>query len=418
MVKRVVITGIGPVTSLGIGKDDFFKNILKGETPVATIPETFNRTYSFKSQHYIPFPKYSLKEYGLSTKYNSILQNEDSLALLGTKLALEDAGFSLTKENGSFETSLPRECSVTLGIGMTSLNNAFSSHLAHLGVPHPDSNGKTGRFNRMIIPMMMSNSPAAWISILFGIEGAVHTVNASCASGTVAIGQAFRDIKEGRSRVAISGGVESLVDPDGSVMRGFDMLGTLTTSENGIPLPFSEKRDGFLFAEGGGTVLVLEELEHAQQRGADIYGEITKYAENSDAFNIVQINKSGTQIESLLTELSQGEEIEYINSHGTGTALNDDTESKIIQKLFPQNPLINSTKAILGHTIGASGAIEAAVTALAVKEGQVHGNRYGTPLDNLNLIKESRSEEINKALTVSYGFGGHNAGLCIKRFES
>lgn len=416
MVKRVVITGIGPVTSLGIGKEDFYANLLKGRTPVSPIPERFKRYHLFKSQYYIPFPFYTLEQYGFPKKYNRILQNEDSLALLGTKLALEDAGLYPTKESDHFDAPLPKDCAIIIGIGMTSLDSAFSSHLAHLKLKHPES-VKKGRFNRMIIPMMMSNSPAAWVSILFGIKGPAHTINASCASGTIAIGNAFQEIQEGRSTIAITGGVESLVDDDGAIMRGFDMLGTLTTSDDGLSLPFSEERCGFLFAEGGGSILVLEELEHALKRDAEIYAEITNFAENCDAFNIVQIDDSGEGIEHLIKTVTRDEKINYYNSHGTGTLLNDATELKIVQKLFPYDPAVNSTKGLIGHTIGASGAIEAAVTALSIKNRTVHGNTFQTPLHDLNLIHQTQELHISNALSVSFGFGGHNAGLLLKRFE-
>ncbi|MCK4679384.1 MAG: beta-ketoacyl-[acyl-carrier-protein] synthase II, partial [Bacteroidales bacterium] len=201
-------------------------------------------------------------------------------------------------------------------------------------------------------------------------------------------------------------------------MRGFDSLGTLTKSEDGLPRPFSKKRSGFLFAEGGGGILILEELESALKRGADIYAEIIDYESCSDAYSLVQIDKSGSQIKSMLSKLIKGRKIDYFNTHGTGTILNDGVEARVIQSLFGEEsnqPVINSTKGMLGHSIGASGAIEAIVSALSVKNSTIHANVTEDPIDNLNLPSRNIHKQIHLALSSSYGFGGHNAAILFKK---
>jgi 3-oxoacyl-[acyl-carrier-protein] synthase II len=272
----------------------------------------------------------------------------------------------------------------------------------------------------MVIPNPMPNSRAAWVSICFGLSGSCHTVNASCASGTYAIGEAFRRIKDGYDSLLLAGGVESFQDADGFMMRGFDVLGVMTQSADGLPRPFSRKRSGFLFAEGGACVLVLEELQHALRRGAKIFAEIADFRANSDASSIVQMDSTGTAIVRLLHELSDGRKIDYLNTHGTGTVANDQIEANAIRTVFggpADNPWINSTKGILGHTLGASGAFEAAVTALSLDRGTVHGNLTDDPLAELNLPLENVAGRIENALSVSYGFGGHNGGLLFSRCE-
>lgn len=424
MERRVVITGLGPVTSVGVGKEAFFKSILEHKPCIKEIPQIFELNYTYKSRYYSPFPDFLISDYGFSPYYNKLVQLEDKIALLGTKLALEDAGFTIKETGKNFEVEGVQDCGIILGIGISGLETAFISYLAHI---IKDSEklaelfeGNRVRYNRMTIPMTMPNSIAAWTSILFNLKECSYTINASCASGTFAIGEAYRRIKNGYNNMLISGGSECLKDKLGSIMRGFDLLDALTKSNDGLPVPFSKKRSGFLFADGGGCILILEELEQALKRGANIYTEIVNFKVNSDAYNIIQIDISGTQIVRLLKDLKGQAEIDYLNTHGTGTSTNDEIESKAIIEVFgnkKSQPYINSTKGILGHTIGASGAIEAAVTALSIKRSKIHGNLVPEPIDNLNIVTKSIDKEINYAISTSYGFGGHNAGLLFKRYS-
>ena len=219
----------------------------------------------------------------------------------------------------------------------------------------------------------------------------------------------------------LTGGVEALAEKSGAIMRGFDMLTTLTRAMDGRPLPFSQQRSGFLFNEGAGCVLVLEELARARERGVEIYAEFVGYEAGSDAYSIVQMDPSGECITKLFQKITEGVgfKVDYLNAHGTATIANDEIEAKVIQRVFgtkSTQPYINSTKGILGHSIGASGALEAAVTALSIKESRIHGNITSEPMDNLMLPLESIETPIEYAISASYGFGGHNALILLKRY--
>jgi len=423
MSNRVVITGIGPVSSHGFGKDCFFENILNRVNKAERIPELFEENHRFKSHYYVPFTTFSLTDFNIPGYYEKLLQPEDRMAIAATKLALEDADFSLQVDKNKFYNEYLESASIVMGTGFTGLETAFHSYLSHLNIPdisHTGSLKNKLRFNRMIIPAMMNNSTSAWISIIFGISGTAFNMNASCASGTFAIGEAFRKIRDGYDQTVICGGVENLQESSGAVMRGFDQLSALTRTENGNPKPFTSDRSGFLFSEGGAAVLILENLEQAVSREARIYAEILDYQANTDAHNIVQIEESGKHISQILQNLRGNRKIDYLNAHGTGTEPNDRIEARMIQTLFGDKetqPLINSSKGILGHTIGASGALETALTALTLHSGFVHGMDTENCLENLNLVAETGEYELEHAITTSYGFGGHNAGLLLKRWD-
>ena len=412
MKRRVVVTGIGPIAATGIGKEEFFNNLLGMHTCISEVPKEWEENYRFKSRFFVPKPNFALKDFGIHPAVENMMEEISRFSVLCTKLALEDAKFDIKEGDKYFRVKDLENCSIILGVGMSSLQTAFDSYTAHIG--------KGNRFNRMVIPMLMPNSASAWISILFGIKGLNYTLNASCASGTLAIGEAYRNIIEGRSEVVITGGVEALGERNGAVMRGFDVMTTLTRSQDGKPRPFSKERSGFLFNEGAGCVLILEELQSALQRGANIYAEILGYESSSDAYNIVQMDPSGENIAELLRRMTKDIKVDYINAHGTATVLNDEVEAKVIQSVFGEQtiqPYINSTKGILGHSIEASGALEAAVMAWSIKNQKIHGNLITDPIENLNLPLNTLDAEIEYALSTSYGFGGHNGMLLFKRYD-
>jgi 3-oxoacyl-[acyl-carrier-protein] synthase II len=334
MPRRVVISGIGPVTSIGIGKDRFWQALLKKETVAAPVPPEFERHYTLHSRWYVPLPHVKLEDHGMRFHYAAAMQPVDRMAALATKLAFDDAGVFVDAGEGMMHVD---SCSVLIGTGLSGLESAFESYLAHRLSPlqiDALSLPKKPRFNRMVIPATMPNSAAAWVSICFGIHGQCTTLNASCASGTYAAGEAFRRIRDGYENMVLCGGVECLREPSGAIMRGFDMLGTLTKSSDGMPRPFSQSRSGFLFSEGGACMLVLETLDRARARNARIYAEVLDYRSCSDAVNIVQVDKEGRRITRLLGEISQGLTIDYFNAHGTATETNDAVEARAIQTVF------------------------------------------------------------------------------------
>ena len=421
MKRRVVITGIGPATAIGIGKKDFSAGIFGLKTCIAEIPSSYEQNYTFKSRYFVPKPEFLLTDLGIHKSVERMMEEASKLSVLCAKLALEDAGFQVSDAEKHMQVEGLENCGIIIGAGMSSLQTALESYTAHMaGTDGCDPNLNQPRFNRMVIPMLMTNSPAAWISILFGLKGFSYTLNAACASGSYALGEGYKSILSGRCDVILAGGVEALVEKNGAIMRGFDMLSTLTRAKDGRPQPFSQQRSGFLFNEGAGCVLVLEELENAQKRGADIYAEIVDFEACSDAYSIVQMDPSGDSITGLFQKVTKGIKVDYLNAHGTATTANDDIEAKVIQRIFgtiSSQPYINSTKGILGHSIGASGALELAVTALSIKESRIHGNLTSDPMDNLNLPLVTLATPIGYALSASYGFGGHNALILLKRYD-
>jgi len=424
-MRRVVITGIGPVTSIGIGRDDFFDGIMNARRCIKKIPKDFQQGYKFKSRYYSPHPVLDFSGYGFPPYYTKVTQGEDKLALMASSLAWEDAGFKAEKGKKIFIVPEGDLCGVIVGTGISNIETGFHSYLAHIireksEIPQVLENEKI-HYNRMVVPMLMPNSISSWISIAYGLKGINYTVNAACASGTFAIGNAYERIRQGREDVILTGGVEYLSDRFGGFMRGFDVLGVLTQSPDGIPSPFSKTSTGFLFSQGAACIIVLEEYDHAIKRGAKIYAEIINFQSNSDAHNIVQMDPSGLQIKKLLKDLKQDYHIDYLNAHGSGTLANDSIEAQAIVDVFGDKgnqPYVNSTKGILGHTLGASGALEIAVSALSMKESKVHGNRVPDARDNLNLIDKSMEVDVNMAISTSYGFGGHNAGIVLRKYDN
>jgi 3-oxoacyl-[acyl-carrier-protein] synthase II len=223
--------------------------------------------------------------------------------------------------------------------------------------------------------------------------------------------------------MALSGGTEYLGDESGSIFRGFDIVGTLAR-ENGdrhkACRPFDKQRSGFLFNEGAAAALILEERNHALKRGAHIIGEITGFSETCDASNIMCIDSNSVHVrKAILSALEEAAlptgEVDYVNTHGTGTVVNDDAEAAIITDIFGTRPLVNTTKSLLGHSIGASGAIEAIVTLLSIKNHVTHTcNNLEEPISDINFVTEAKECEIRNGLSQSFGFGGHNAALVFR----
>lgn len=390
-MRRVVITGIGPVYADTAGKDEFFRGLLEKKTQVEPVPSAFEQYSKMRSRFFVPPPKLE--------GYEKSMEAVSKIALECTGLALADAGLQDLSGAG-----------VIMGVGMGSLNTGFTSYFSHV-------TGE-GRFNRLVIPMLMPNAPAAWISLKYGADRQCYSVNAACASGTIAIGEAYEKIAAGTMELVLAGGVDCLLDSHGAIMRGFDSLGALTVSEDGLPRPFSNDRSGFLFNMGAGCTLIMEELEHARKRDARIYGEIAGYAGNTCGSGIIQLPQDITPLLPLFN-MAKGHKIDYFNTHGTGTKQNDQMERDLIRRLWgDEQPYLNSTKGIIGHSIGASGALEAAATVLSVYHGKVHGNLTGHVMEGIDCPQESGGLAIEYALSASYGFGGHNALLMLRRYHS
>jgi 3-oxoacyl-[acyl-carrier-protein] synthase II len=280
------------------------------------------------------------------------------------------------------------------------------------------------RFNPLAASMIMPNAVSATLGIRYSLRGPNATCALACAAGTTAIGQALRSIRAGDTDMVLCGGAEFVGDPFGGVFRAFDTARTLASvvdRPEAANRPFDRGRTGFLLAEGGAAVLVCEEWQHARRRGGRIYAEIVGYGESFDAYSMMIMEPGGRQLSrtiraSLADAGIDPGEVDYVNAHGTGTVVNDDVESAVIEAIFGTRPLVNATKSLTGHCIGASGAIEAAITALSLRDQKVHGCvNLEDPVRPLNFVRRSTAARLVWAVTQSAAFGGHNAAVVMRR---
>jgi 3-oxoacyl-[acyl-carrier-protein] synthase II len=451
--KRVVVSGMGLVTPLGSNISEFWDNCLKQKSSVECIPEGWGDYHQFTSTIWSTLPKLDLKRHGVSQNESLRLDRSTQLAIACCSMALEDAGIETEVRDNSKNLNLKNvdsaRTAVVFGTGAGGVTSFFTSHANHIllktqkaltalleKATHPSADigleemariraemEVPKRYNPFVVSMGMPNAISGSISLKFGITGPSVTLCSACASGTVALGHAYKTIKSGVADIALSGGTEYLGDESGSIFRGFDIVGTLAR-ENGDRYkacrPFDKKRSGFLFSEGAAAALILEERNHALQRGAHIIGEIAGFAETCDASNIMCIDSNSRHVrKAILSALEEADlpacELDYVNTHGTGTVVNDDAEAAIISDIFGKRPLVNTTKSLLGHSIGASGAIEAIVTLLSIKNHVTHAcNNLDEPISDINFVTETRECEIRNGLSQSFGFGGHNAALVFR----
>jgi 3-oxoacyl-[acyl-carrier-protein] synthase II len=306
---------------------------------------------------------------------------------------------------------------VFLGTGIGGACTFLHNHSLHL------SHGP--RYHPFVVSMLMPNACSAVIANKFSIHGPNVTYCVACASGTVSVGNAYRAVRDGQVELAVTGGSEFLNDEHGHIFRGFDVAGTLVrdcADPETANRPFDEKRSGFLFSQGGAAVLLVEELEHALRRGASIMAELVGFAETFDAYSMMSLAPDGAQIErmiraSLADAGLQAAAVDYVNAHGTGTRTNDEIESKVIERVFGKSVPVNSTKSLLGHTVGASGAFEALVTALTLRDGKTHINKnLETPSCDLNYVRSAQVFDPEVGLSQSFAFGGHNAAVVLRRY--
>ncbi len=454
MTKRVVITGLGVISSIGQNPDDFWKSCLEAKTRVERIPDHWFHYGDFHSQIWSPLPAIDYSSYGIGRIEEKQLDPSTLIAIACSFQALDSAGLEYTKLDQKRNTysisSVNKDrAGVFMGTGIGGLSTFASCFSYQLLLRQKEMLAKASaqladhpageilkqvqermlhprRFNPFAVAMTMPNACSANVGIKFNLCGNNNAYCAACASGTVAIGYGFKAVRSGELDAALVGGVEYLRDDYGGVFAGFDAVRALANNNQDpdkANRPFDKDRTGFLFSEGGGAVFVIENLEHAQERGAKIYAEILGYAETCDGFNIMMMESSGSQMMRMLHLAFadagiSAEEIDYINAHGTGTRLNDETETAVIEKVFGKKVLINSTKSLIGHTLGASGAIEALVTALSIHHKTTHICRnLENPMKDLNFVTHVDSYPIRTGLSQSFGFGGHNAVLVLRQYQ-
>ncbi|MDD2446846.1 MAG: beta-ketoacyl-ACP synthase II [Tissierellia bacterium] len=410
-LKRVVLTGLGAITPIGIGKDNFWNSLLQGNSGIDNITRFDTKNYDVKIAGEVK--GFEPQDY-IDKKEAKRMDRFSQFAVAATKLAIEDGKIDLE--------SLDRERIGTIigsGVGgIETIENEVTKY----------NDRGPSRVSPVFIPTMISNMAAGQISMKFGLKGSSMTITTACASATHAIGESFRMIKAGYLDMVVSGGTEAAVTP--VAIAGFANMKALST-RNDAPTkasrPFDKDREGFIMGEGAGIV-ILEELEHALKRGATIYAELVGYGSTSDAFHLTQPDpeaKGATKAMALALEDGDVnyKEVGYINAHGTSTYFNDKFETLAIKNVFKEHAYelnISSTKSMTGHLLGAAGGIEVIATALALNTGKIPPTiNYETPDEecDLNYTPNKMVErDIEYALSNSLGFGGHNASILLKKY--
>lgn len=409
MSRRVVVTGMGAITPIGLNVDDFWKNVKAGTIGFGEITK-FDAS-EYKCRMVAEVKNFDAKEF-MEPKTAKRMELFSQYAVAAAGEAIKDAGLEVEKED-------PYRVGTAIGSGVGSMQ-AMEREYAKLTEKGP------GRVNPLFVPLMISNMAAGNVSIQYGLKGKSINVVTACTSGTNNIGEAFRSIQYGEADVMVAGGSEGAVCP--LSIAGFTALTALSAVNDPekCSLPFDKNRSGFVMGEGAGIV-VLEELEHAKARGAKIYAEVVGYGCSSDAFHITSPQEDGAGAARAMTNAMEDAgvvpaDVTYINAHGTATHHNDLFETRAIKLAFgdnAKNVKINSTKSMIGHLLGAAGAVEFITCVKEIEEGFIHRTvGYETPDEelDLNYCKESYEEEVPYALSNSLGFGGHNASILLKKY--
>ena len=407
--RRVVVTGMGAITPIGNSVEEFWNGIKEGKTGFG--PITYFDTADYRCKLAAEVKDFDPTQY-MDKKSARRMEQFCQFAVAAAGQAIADAGLIMEQEDPYMVG-----CSVGSGIGSLQAMEREYDRLKEKG---------PGRVGPMLVPLMISNMAAGNVSIAYGLKGKSLNVVTACATGTHSIGEAYRTIQYGDADVMIAGGTESSITPIG--IAGFSALTALSFSEDPerASIPFDKERNGFVMGEGS-AIVVLEELEHAKRRGAKIYAELTGYGCSSDAYHITSPAEDGSgAATAMLNALKDGgvapEELTYINAHGTSTHHNDLFETRAIKLAFGEHAYdlkINSTKSMVGHLLGAAGAVEFVTCVKEIQEGYIHrtvGLRETEEELDLNYCRDSYEEEVPYALTNSLGFGGHNASLLLKKY--
>ena len=407
--RRVVVTGMGAITPIGNSVEEFWNGIKEGKTGFG--PITYFDTADYRCKLAAEVKDFDPAQY-MDKKAARRMEQFCQFAVAAAGQAISDAGLTMEQEDPYMVG-----CSVGSGIGSLQAMEREYDRLKEKG---------PGRVGPMLVPLMISNMATGNVSIAYGLKGKSLNVVTACATGTHSIGEAYRTIQYGDADVMIAGGTESSITPIG--IAGFSALTALSFSEDPerASIPFDKERNGFVMGEGS-AIVVLEELEHAKRRGAKIYAELTGYGCSSDAYHITSPAEDGSgAATAMLNALKDGgvapEELTYINAHGTSTHHNDLFETRAIKLAFGEYAYdlkINSTKSMVGHLLGAAGAVEFVTCVKEIQEGYIHrtvGLRETEEELDLNYCRDSYEEEVPYALTNSLGFGGHNASLLLKKY--
>lgn len=410
MSRRVVVTGLGAVTPIGNNVDDFWAAVKAGKIG-------FDHITKFDTTDYKCHIAAELKDFNpqdfMDRKAAKRMEPFSQYAVAAAKQAIDDSGLDIEKED-------PYMVGCAIGSGVGSLQ-AMERETQKLYEKGPN------RVNPLLVPLMICNMAAGNVSIQFGLKGKSINDVTACATGTNTIGEAYRSIQYGEADVMVAGGTEGSVCPIG--IAGFTALTALSTVDDPTKcsLPFDKNRSGFVMGEGAGVV-ILEELEHAKARGAKIYAEVVGYGCSSDEYHITSPQEDGAGAARAMTNAMSDAgvtpaDVKYINAHGTGTHHNDLFETRAIKLAFGDeaaNLKINSTKSMIGHLLGAAGAVEFITCVKEIQDGFIHKTvGYETPDEeiDLNYCKDSYEEPVEYALSNSLGFGGHNASILLKAYK-
>lgn len=410
MSRRVVVTGLGAVTPIGNNVDDFWTSVKAGKIG-------FDHITKFDTTDYKCHIAAELKDFNpqdfMDRKAAKRMEPFSQYAVAAAKQAIDDSGLDIEKED-------PYMVGCAIGSGIGSLQ-AMERETQKLYEKGPN------RVNPLLVPLMICNMAAGNVSIQFGLKGKSINDVTACATGTNTIGEAYRSIQYGEADVMVAGGTEGSVCPIG--IAGFTALTALSTVDDPAKcsLPFDKNRSGFVMGEGAGVV-ILEELEHAKARGAKIYAEVVGYGCSSDAYHITSPQEDGAGAARAMTNAMSDAgvtpaDVKYINAHGTGTHHNDLFETRAIKLAFGDeaaNLKINSTKSMIGHLLGAAGAVEFITCVKEIQDGFIHKTvGYETPDEeiDLNYCKDSYEEPVEYPLSNSLGFGGHNASILLKAYK-
>lgn len=411
MKRRVVVTGLGAVTPIGNTVPEFWDSVRAGKVGIGEITKFDTSDYKVKIAAEVK--NFTARE-RMDAKAARRMEPFAQYAVAAAIEAYEDAGLDIEKED-------PYRAGVIVGSGVGSLAEVEREY-DRIQTKGP------AKVNPLMVPLMISNMAAGNISIQLGLKGKCTNVVTACASGTHCIGDAFRAIQYGDADMMIAGGTESCICPSG--VAGFTALTALSSSQDPLraSIPFDKDRDGFVLGEGAGIV-VLEELEHAKKRGARIYAELAGYGATADAYHITSPAEDGSGAAKAM-ELAMEEggiepsDVDYINAHGTGTHHNDLFETKAIKAALKEEAgkvVINSTKSMIGHLLGAAGGVEFVTCVKSMQDSFIHqtvGTKEPDAECDLNYaIGAPVKKELQYVMTNSLGFGGHNATLLIKKYE-
>ena len=417
-LKRVVVTGLGALTPVGNNVTETWENLVNGVSGAG--PITHFDASKFKTQFACEVKNFKVNEY-LDRKEARKMDLYTQYAIVAAKEAIEDSAMDLEKVDKN-------KIGVIYGVGIGGLNT-LEEKLFNYALTK-DAVGP--KFNPFFIPKMIADIASGHISIMYGFHGPNFTTTSACASSSNAIADAFNYIRLGKANVIVAGGAEAAICPGG--VGGFNAMHALST-RNDDPTrasrPFSKSRDGFIMAEGAGC-LILEELEHAKARGAKIYAELVGAGLSADAHHLTASHPEGLGAKLVMMNALEDaelkpEDIDYINVHGTSTPVGDISEAKAIKEVFGEHAYklnISSTKSMTGHLLGAAGAVEALIATLAVKNDIVpptinheEGDEDENIDYNLNFtFGKAQKREVRAALSNTFGFGGHNACVILKKY--